>query len=63
MLKEHKCSCQIAKNACSIWKAVLKKDRVKLVSVWKVTVDLKLKKKDKSIRNKERISLGFFQSS
>lgn len=45
MLKEHKCSCQIAKNVCSIWMAVLKKDRVKLVSVWKVTVDLKLKKR------------------
>lgn len=50
-------SCQIAKNICTICKAILTKERVKLVSVGRITLDLELekKKKGKSIPNKERM--------
>lgn len=56
MLKEHKRSCQTAENICTICKGILTKESVKLVSVGRVTVDLKLKKrKGKSIESKERM--------
>lgn len=41
------------KNICSICKAVLKKERVNLVSVWEVTGGFKAEK-NRSIQNKER---------